>query len=158
MDLWVKWDYLLAYSTDKCKKKQTSILPIYRFTFPLGHRSYSPLCRVAVSLGEGEPIFLCCAGLAGRGLPVWGGKQRGSCCCQVLFATAIETGGVWPNYPTIYYWFGSCAVPKILFITASAKEQLIDEKSDLILVSIAIPSCCRSRLCCTEQGLKDLCA
>lgn len=45
--------------------------------FPQGHRSRSPLCWAVVSLGEGEHIFFCCAGLAGRGLYTWGGEAGG---------------------------------------------------------------------------------
>lgn len=58
-------------------------------TSPQGHRSRSLLCRAVVSLGEGVPIFFCCAGLAGRGLYTWGKVH-----CQVLFAiTNREAGG-----------------------------------------------------------------
>lgn len=39
--------------------------------FPWGQRSLFPLCWVVLSLGEGVPIFFCCAGLAGRGLLQW---------------------------------------------------------------------------------------
>lgn len=47
--------------------------------FPWGQRSVFPLCWAVISLGEGVPIFFCCAGLAGRGLLQldWAGGCRG---------------------------------------------------------------------------------
>lgn len=42
--------------------------------FPWGQRSAFPLCWAVISLGEGVPIFFCCAGLQGEASYSWIGR------------------------------------------------------------------------------------
>lgn len=62
---------LLVYITDRFINLLGEIVKMQfccSLAFPWGQRSVFPLCWAVISLGEGVPIFFCCAGLAGRGL------------------------------------------------------------------------------------------
>lgn len=84
MDLWVKWDYLLAYSTDKCKKnKQVSCLSTgLLFPWVIGH---IPLCVGLLFLwGRGSRSFFVVLDLQGEASLYEGGNRGGAAvvkCC-----------------------------------------------------------------------------